>query len=431
MWNADSELVSVVIPCYNPAPYLLDAIASVMAQTHKSIEIIVVDDGTDTVEGKEVLRSVSDKVDRYVEQPNRGLASARNAGFRAATGSYIVPLDSDDRLQPSFIAECLAAIHANPDAAFVYTDYRVFGTQNYVERLEDYNLYRLLDRHVLLYAGLIRKQDWALAGGYNETTKLSFEDWEFWLRLGARGRFGYHLPKVLFEYRKHGPSLFDIVWARHDELAGNIRSSHPELYAREARARIKAQWEPAVCVLSAHPPADQTIEDWQAVESKDPAHALATSRADTFLLPGDRPLDSHSAELAALTVWGGKHRLQLPDGSVAVSRRALAKSKDTAKLKPKGSFARATSPSVFSRYMPGRLNLLHRHLVNAELLSTDAWLRHPLRSAVRLIPLGVKQKMNRITGHPLFDLSFYLKFRPRSLMVSNTLVEPLDRKSVV
>ena len=419
------ELVSIVIPCYNPTPYLPDAIASAQAQTCKTIETIVVDDGTDTAEGKDVLRSVSQKVDHYIEQPNRGLAAARNAGFRAARGSYVVPLDSDDVLQPSFVAECLDTIRTHPDAAFVYTDYRVFGTKDYVERLEDYNLYHLLDRNTLVYASLIRKRDWTLAGGYDESMKFGYEDWEFWLRLGARGRFGHHLGKILFEYRKHGPSLFDIARARHDELVGRIRSVHSELYARDARARIKARWEPAVCVMGAQPYTEQTIEDCQAIESTDSSHALNASRAGAFLLPGNHPLNFHSAELAALAVWGGHRCIRLPDGSVALSRQELAHAKDTAKLRPKSSFGRSDAPPVSLRYLPPRLEVIHRHLVNAELLSTEAWLTHPLRSAARLIPLGVKQGVNRLAGHTLFDLSFYLKFRPRSLMVSNTLIEPL------
>jgi glycosyltransferase involved in cell wall biosynthesis len=110
---------------------------------------------------------------------------------------------------------------------------------------------------------------------------------------------------------------------------------------------------------------------------------------------------------------------------MAVSRRTLSKSNNTAKLKTTKSLDRGTSPLAAPRYVPARLDLLHRHLVNAELLSTDAWLKHPLRSASRLIPLGVKQGVNRLAGRSLFDLSFYLKFRPRALMVANTLVEPL------
>ena len=418
-------LVSIVIPCYNPTAYLLEALASAKAQTYRPIEIIVIDDGTDTPDGHELLQSVSRKIDRYIEQPNRGLAAARNAGFRAAGGSYVVPLDSDDLLHPTFVAECSATIGTHPDAAFIYTDYRVFGQKNYIERLGDYNLYHLLDRNSLVYASLIRKQDWEISGGYDDSMRFGYEDWEFWLRLGARGRFGHHLDKVLFSYRKHGPSLFDIARARHNELVAKIQSSHPDLYSRQARVRIKAKWEPAVCVIGAPPPTEQTIEDWEAAETTDSARALTTSRAPAFLFPENVALNPQSVELAALAVWGGKSSIRLPDGSVAVSRPALARSKNAVKMTARASFTHEASPRAPSRYLPGSFHTLHRHLVNAELVSVDAWLKHPLRSAVRLIPLHFKQWVNRRAGRSVFDLGFYLKFQPRSLVVSNTLLEPL------
>ena len=75
---------------------------------------------------------------------------------------------------------------------------------------------------------------------------------------------------------------------------------------------------------------------------------------------------------------------------------------------------------------PSRLEQLHRHLVNAELVSLDNWLRHPLRSLGRLIPLRAKEGINRAVGRPIFDLSFYLKFQVQSVLVTDTLV-PLLR----
>ena len=77
-------LVSVVIPAYNPATFLLEAIASAAAQTYPRAEIILVNDGTDKPESRAILDQASHLVSAYIEQPNRGLGAARNAGFRAA-----------------------------------------------------------------------------------------------------------------------------------------------------------------------------------------------------------------------------------------------------------------------------------------------------------------------------------------------------------
>ena len=98
------------------------------------------------------------------------------------------------------------------------------------------------------------------------------------------------------------------------------------------------------------------------------------------------PSDSQAAELAALAAWSG--------GVAAVSH----------------STARGN---------------LHRHLLNAELLSLQSWTHHPARSLARLIPLRMKERINRATGRTIFDLSFYLQFRPNSVLFGDALVEPL------
>ena len=187
------ELVSIIIPGYNPGAWLLDAVASAQAQTHGEIETILVNDGTDNAESLHYMHAAAGKVDVYLEQPNRGLPAARNAGFGAARGRYVVPLDADDLLDPTYVAECLSALQAAPQAAFAYTSYRVFGEQDYIEPIGDYNLYQLLDRNNLTYAALIRKQDWEELGGYDESMRAGYEDWEFWLRAGSRNRFGMHV----------------------------------------------------------------------------------------------------------------------------------------------------------------------------------------------------------------------------------------------
>ena len=72
-----------------------------------------------------------------------------------------------------------------------------------------------------------------------------------------------------------------------------------------------------------------------------------------------------------------------------------------------------------------RFEVLQRHFVNAGLWSIGAWLRHPLRSAGRRIPLGVKERLNSATGRQLFDLRFYLQFQPRAVLLAGSVVEPL------
>jgi glycosyltransferase involved in cell wall biosynthesis len=415
------DLVSIVIPCFNPGAWLLDAVASARAQTYGRVETILVNDGTDRDECRTHIQEASRKVDVYLEQPNRGPAAARNTGFAAARGRYAVPLDADDLLQPAYVAECMAAMKAAPEAAFVYTDCLVFGAHRFLERLPEYNLYGLLDRNFLTYAALMSKEDWERAGGYDESLRLGCEDWEFWLRLGARGRFGHHLALPLFRYRRQGPSRYDAALPHQQELVGYIQRRHPELYEYGARARVKARWSPAVCIVGACAPDSQTIEDVQVVGTERLGTLPERSPAPAFLLPGPE-LDPHSAEVGALAVWSGHDSLQLPDGSLVLSQKAVSQAPDAIRIASGVATAPVARP--FHRTIPF-WSSLHRHLVNAQLLDWESWRRHPSRSALRLIPLRLKERVNQVVGRPVFDLSFYSQFQPMSLFLDNTLIQPL------
>jgi glycosyltransferase involved in cell wall biosynthesis len=410
--------VSIVIPCYNPPAYLMEAIASARAQRGCTVEVVLVNDGTDLPEGREILEQARGLADRYIEQPNRGLAAARNAGFDAASHEWIIPLDADDLLEPEYAEACGAALEAHPEAAFASTDYQVFGTENFIQRTPDYNLYQLLELNTLSYAALIRKRDWAEAGRYDESMRFGYEDWEFWLRLGAQGRYGQHVRRVLFAYRKHGPSLLDTARAHHAEIRGYIRAKHPELFEYHSRVRVKAHWAPALAIVASEAQIGrQSILDWRRSE---PSDARAAPEFPAFLVARDAVrLAPDSAELAALAVWGGHDAFEFADGSVALSGRGLERN-----LTPRPRTRPAPPP------LPPHLETIRRHLANAGLLSIEAWTRHPLRSAGRLIPLRLKERVNhatvRISGRRLFDLSFYLQFRPSAVEAAGLVTPALD-----
>src|SRR5215203_414283 len=117
-------LVSVVIPCYNQAHFLGEAIESILDQSHPNFEIIVVDDGSpdDTSE----VATRYPKV-RLVRQENQGLSAARNSGLARSEGEYVVFLDADDRLLPGALEEGLECFEAHPECAFVSGRYRLIA----------------------------------------------------------------------------------------------------------------------------------------------------------------------------------------------------------------------------------------------------------------------------------------------------------------
>jgi glycosyltransferase involved in cell wall biosynthesis len=240
----------------------------------------------------------------------------------------------------------------------------------------------LLDRNYLTYAALLRKQDWEQAGGYDEAMRLGYEDWEFWLRLGSQGGFGRYVPQSLFRYRRQGITRSDTALAHHRELVDYIHQRHPELYEYENRARLKARWSPAVSIIALEPLRNQTIEDIQSIAPGE------SPSAPTVLNALDGPLEPEAAELAALATWSGGGKPASTSATPAAST-------------------------------------LHRHLLNAELLALRSWTHHPARSLARLIPLRVKERVNKFAGRPWFDLSFYLQFQPNSVLLGDAVVEPL------
>ena len=113
---SDVRLISVIVPCYNQAHFLTEAIASILSQTYSHYEIVVVDDGStdNTAEVAGRFPGV-----RCVCQDNRGLAAARNTGILSSNGDYLVFLDADDRLLPHALKAGLDCLSAHPECAFV------------------------------------------------------------------------------------------------------------------------------------------------------------------------------------------------------------------------------------------------------------------------------------------------------------------------
>src|SRR3712207_4601210 len=116
-WREDTEptekpLVSIVIPCYNQAHFLGEAIESVLAQTYPHFEVVVVDDGS--TDNTEAVAARYPGV-RCIRQENQGLAAARNTGIRRSNGSYLVFLDADDRLLPNALEVGLKHLKEHPE----------------------------------------------------------------------------------------------------------------------------------------------------------------------------------------------------------------------------------------------------------------------------------------------------------------------------
>jgi glycosyltransferase involved in cell wall biosynthesis len=245
-----SPQVSVVIPCYNQGSFLDDAIRSVFEQTLDSFEVIVVDDGSTERGTVEAIDGLAWPRTTVVRQDNAGLPAARNTGMERARGTYVVPLDADDELEPRFLERLVDALDADPDAAFACCWARLFGDVDAVAVPRPYNPYQLLLSNSVVGCVVLRRDAWAAVGGYDETMRDGNEDWELWVSLMAAGWGVAEIDAPLFRYRKHGISMSVDTEARFEHGRKQIVDRHPDLYEPTALAARKHKHYPLVSVIA-------------------------------------------------------------------------------------------------------------------------------------------------------------------------------------
>ena len=233
-----SVLVSIIVPCYNQAHFLKDSLQSVLDQNYEHWECIIVNDGspddTDLVVKKWLQK---DPRFKYHQQKNKGLSAARNAGINNSTGTFILPLDADDILHTDFLKLTLPEMDDERiEIVSSHTDFFTGQTSNKVGGLKPTSgtVHNLLHVNQLVAASLYRKSSWKKAGGYDESMKNGFEDWEFWLRI-LKGGYQYTVvPRSLFYYRKAKESMLVHTIANHSiDVKKYIVHKHRDLYIKD------------------------------------------------------------------------------------------------------------------------------------------------------------------------------------------------------
>ena len=203
-----NELVSIIVPCYNQAQYLDEALQSVFDQTYTNWECIIINDGSpDNTE--EVAKKWVSKDTRfvYLKKENGGLSSARNAGINTAKGVFILPLDADDKIAPNYITLAVKSFQENLLLKIVYCKAKKFGIDNGIWQLPPFSLYDLCKFNMIFCSALFRKKDWELVGGYDIHMIYGLEDWEFWIAILKNGGHVKCLDEIGFFYRIKSQSM--------------------------------------------------------------------------------------------------------------------------------------------------------------------------------------------------------------------------------
>ena len=223
-------LVSVVLPAYNAARYLEETLNSVLAQTLRDFELIVVDDGS-TDRTPEILRSfaAADQRVRVVTQENRGYTNAIIAALKVATGSFIARMDADDICLPERFARQVDYLQRNPRCGVVGTRALLMDSDGDPIKVWEVPLQHHEIDHlhvsgkpgqIVHPAAMIRSTALAEAGGYDSTCEPA-EDYDLWLRLGECSELA-NLPEVLLKYRVHVKSVTFSRRAEQDRISFEI-----------------------------------------------------------------------------------------------------------------------------------------------------------------------------------------------------------------
>jgi len=207
------QLISVIIPVYNHAHTLKRSIESVFNQTHRPLEVIVVNDGsTDNFE--EVVKDCLHLTDQrcigagsilsIISQENAGATAARNKGFAVSKGEYVIFWDADTLSNPQMLQKMYAYLQKHHDASYAYSQFK-FGWKRIKSHSFDESLLKKLN--YIDITSLIRrnsltplfKEGLGEVNGPFDTSLKRFQDWDLWLSLLEQNKTGVFIPEVLYE----------------------------------------------------------------------------------------------------------------------------------------------------------------------------------------------------------------------------------------
>ncbi|MFH6999067.1 glycosyltransferase [Flavobacterium sp. FlaQc-57] len=227
----NNTLISIIIPCFNDVKFIEQSVFSALNQTHFQVEVIVVDDGSN-LETKKVLKSLESKITKLITQENSGQSKARNIGIEVANGNYILVLDSDDYLESTFCEKAFAIFKNNLDLKLVscYANLIFENNKTILFKPVGGTIHDFLFSNAALGTSMFKKEDWDNCGGYDETMKKGFEDWEFFIRLLKTGGSAEIIQEPLYNYRKRNDSTTTRANLNKYELLNYIYAKHKDLY---------------------------------------------------------------------------------------------------------------------------------------------------------------------------------------------------------
>ena len=242
--------VSIIMPVYNTAPYLREAMDSMLSQTFTDFELIVLNDcSPDNAE--EVLNTYNDpRIVRYKGEKNVGLSNVLNSGIEMARGKYIARMDSDDISLPNRLQVQVDYLEAHPEVDLVSVGMQLFGDKDEIwireQSFEELKISALFYSPVLHASSVWSKDSFERNGLRFRQEMVPSEDYDLWTRALVKGLRLVNLAEVLYKYRIHGSQATlqaDVVDAKSREVQNAyIRAALPSVSKKNAEAFPEKPW---------------------------------------------------------------------------------------------------------------------------------------------------------------------------------------------
>jgi glycosyltransferase involved in cell wall biosynthesis len=205
--------VSVITPYYNTEELFVETFISLQAQSLQNWEWVIVDDGSPDEEAVKRLARIAARDERIkvIRQTNGGTGAARNTGFRHSRGRYICLLDHDDMIEPTYLEKCVWFLDSNHEFAFCNSYSVVFGEQEFLWTTGFERGKAFLQANSGPPISVVRREAYTDCGGFDESIRDLYEDWDFWLAMAKAGHWGYTIREFLQWYRKLGSGRYEQI----------------------------------------------------------------------------------------------------------------------------------------------------------------------------------------------------------------------------
>lgn len=284
-----SSSVGVVVTCFEQQEQVREAVLSVLGQTRAPSTVVVVDDGSSDQPTRDVLAGL-ETIATVFNQPNAGVAAARNAGIARLQTDYVAVLDGDDQWEPTFLARTAELLDDDDSCLAASAWLQMFGVTDHLVRPTGGVAKDFLAHNACPASAVFRRASWVQTGGYRESMRHGFEDWDFLLTLLQHGGHVQIVEEALLRYRTHAMSLNVTSMTNRLDRFREIIDQHEDLYRQHATDALLALEATSI----------RRLQDWELLLQHDPQ------------LPEPEPRFGDGGMAAAVRIATARSRLSRP-----------------------------------------------------------------------------------------------------------------------